>query len=279
MEYLIEFNDGYKYILCIIDIFSKYVWCVPLKTKDGVTVLNAIKNVIKTSGRSPDKFWSDRGSEFYNKNFQAWLKSNNKTIYSTYDSKSVVVESFIRTLKNRLAKVFTRTSSRNWVDILQKVLDKYNNHVHSTIEMTPTEASDPENEVQVYIKLTHNPNPKKKHKPKFEVGDNVRISRIKDTFEKGHEHNFSYEVFKVEKVLDTEPITYKLIDWHSDAIDGSFYEAEMLKTEIPEYYEVNKILKTRIVGKKKEMFVSFIGWPSKFDLWNSEDQIYDVPKK
>ena len=80
MEYLIEFNDGYKYILCIIDIFSKYAWCVPLKTK-GVTVLNAIKNVIERSGRSPDKFWSDRGSEFYNKNFQAWLKSNNKTIY------------------------------------------------------------------------------------------------------------------------------------------------------------------------------------------------------
>ena len=85
--------------------------------------------------------------------------------------------------------------------------------------------------------------------------------------------------FHIEKVLDTEPITYKIVDWHGDAIDGSFYEAEMLKREIPEYYEVNKILKTRTVGKKKEMYVSFIGWPSKFDLWIPEDQIYDVPKK
>ena len=88
------------------------------------------------------------------------------------------------------------------------------------------------------------------------MGDNVRISRQKDVFEKG-DYNFTYEVFNIDKVLDTDPITYKLVDYDSDPIDGSFYSQELLKTETPEYYEIDKILKTRKFGKKKEFYVSF----------------------
>ena len=143
--------------------------------------------------------------------------------------------------------------------------------------MTPVEASDPKNAAEVFLRLTPEKSSKKLI-PKFKVGDNVRISRQKDVFEKDG-YNFSYEVFKVDKVLDTDPITYKLVDYDSDPIDGSFYTNELLKTETSDYYEIDKILKTRKVGKKKEYLVSFLGWPAKFNQFVSGDQIYDVPTK
>ena len=101
--------------------------------------------------------------------------------------------------------------------------------------MTPNEASDPKNAVDVLSRLTEHTSSKKTvkmSKPKFQVGDNVRISRQKDVFEKG-DYNFTYEVFKVYNVLDTDPITYNLVDYDGDQIDGSFYSQEILKTETP----------------------------------------------
>ena len=101
LESLANYNDGYKYMLCVIDVFSKFAWAVPLKNKTAATVLTAIQSIVKKSKRIPEKVWVDQGSEFYNKSFKDWLKTNDITMYSTYgDSKSVVVERFIRTLKD-----------------------------------------------------------------------------------------------------------------------------------------------------------------------------------
>jgi len=139
--------------------------------------------------------------------------------------------------------------------------------------MTPAEASDDKNAASVFVRLSEKRQKKlKKSKPKFKVGDYVRISRQKGVFEKGHEYNFSYEVFKIEKVLNTDPITYSLTDYDGDPIEGSFYQDEILKTVIPDYMIMDKVLKERKKGRKKEYFVSFIGWPSKFNRWLSEKE-------
>lgn len=278
MESLASYNDDYKYILCIIDVFSKFAWCVPLKNKTGTSILKAVKDVVSESQRSPEKIWVDRGSEFYNKDFKRWAESNNITIYSTYgESKSVVVERFIRTLKELLAKKFSATNSRVWTKMLPNTLKFYNTKFHKTIQMSPTAASDPTNEVQVYNNIYKIKDKEKKKKPKFKVDDNVRISRLKEKFEKGYEHNFSFEVFKVSEVLKTDPVTYKLVDYDKDPVAGSFYENELLKTSVPDHYEVEKILETRTVRKKKEYFVKFYGWPKKFNTWLTEDQVMDIP--
>ena len=261
MESFVEYNNGYKFILCIIDVFSKFAWCVPLKNKSATTVLNAVTDVVKKSDRIPEKIWVDRGSEFYNKDFQKWAKSNDITIYSTYgESKSVVVERFIRTLKEMITQFFTSTNSRDWVKILPKVMNTYNNRVHRTIGMSPLQASDPENEMSIILRTQKSP-VAKITKPKFAVGDQVRISRIKEEFENGYMPNFSYEVFKIYKVLDTKPVTYKIVDYDGDVIEGSFYEQELLKTKTEDHYEVEKILGKRKVGKKTEYLVKFYGWP------------------
>jgi hypothetical protein len=278
MESLVKYNQGFKFILCAIDVFSKFAWCVPLKNKSAETVLNALTDIIKKNERSPQKIWVDRGSEFYNKEFLKWAKADDITVYSTYgESKSVVVERFIRTLKEMITKYFTKTNSRDWVKILPKVVQIYNNRVHRTIGMTPTQASNPKNEGFVFMNLRKKPKKfLKDKKPKFKVGDQVRVSRLKEKFEKGYQPNFSYEVFTISEVLKTNPITYKLVDYDNDPIEGSFYQNELQKTQVPDYYEVEEIIKTRKIGNKNECLVKFVGWPKKFNMYIPEDQITDI---
>ena len=280
MNSLMKYNDQYRYILCVIYVFSKFAWSIPLKNKTAASILNAVKSIVESSGRTPEKIWVDRGSEFYNKDFEKWIKSKNIVMYSTYgESKSVIVERFIRTLKDMMTREFTETNSRNWVKLLPKVLDEYNNRVHKTTGMSPIDASDPDNEVVVYLHMYPKEEERKSQKSKFSVGDDVRISRVKNIFEKGMEPNFSHEVFKIDKVLDTDPITYKIKDYYNEVIAGSFYSNELLKTKLPDYYEVEKVISERKVGKKKEYLVKFVGWPKKFNMYLSEDQMYDIPTK
>ena len=100
-------NKGIKYLLCTIDLFSKYAFVVPLKDKKGISIVNAFDKIIKQSNRKPNKIWVDQGSEFYNRNFKNWLSDNDIIMYSTFNGKSVVAERFIRTLKNKLYKHMT----------------------------------------------------------------------------------------------------------------------------------------------------------------------------
>ena len=99
------------------------------------------------------------------------------------------------------------------------------------------------------------------------MGDKVRVSRVKGT----------YEVFTISKVLNTEPVTYQLTDYDDELINGSFYENELLKTNVPDHYEIEKILETRGTGNKKEYLVKFYGWGNKFNTWLTEDQIKQIP--
>ena len=143
-------NKGIKYLLCAIDLYSKYALVIPLKDKKGISILNAFNKIIKQSNRKPNKIWVDQGGEFYNNVFKKWLSENNINMYSTYnEGKSVVAERFIRTLKNKLYKHMTATGKKVYYDVLDDVVNKYNNTKHSTIKMKPIDVGD--NNKRVYI--------------------------------------------------------------------------------------------------------------------------------
>ena len=151
-----EENKGFRYMLNVIDVFSKFAWSIPLKDKKGITVLNAFKQIEKESGRIPKHIWVDEGKEFYNRNIDEWLKENNIIRYSTHgEHKSAVVERFNRTLKTNMWKRFTAENTRNWIDMLNKLMSEYNNRKHSTIKMTPIEGSKKENEEIVWNNLNN----------------------------------------------------------------------------------------------------------------------------
>ena len=111
MQLISKFNKGFRFLLCVIDIFSKYAWVVPLKDKKGVSIVNAFQKILKESNRKPNKIWVDKGSEFYNNSFKNWLKDNDIEMYSTHnEGKSVAAERFTRTLKTKIYKYMTSVS-------------------------------------------------------------------------------------------------------------------------------------------------------------------------
>ena len=164
-------NKGTKYLLCAIDLFSKYAFGAPLKDKKGINITNAFNKIIKQSNGKPNKIWVDQGGEFYNHVFKRWLSNNDIIMYSTFnEGKSVVVERFIKTLKNKLYKHMTATGKNVYYDVLDDVVDKYNNTQHNNIKMKPKDVKNDNN--RVYID-EHN-----KKSTTFNVGDRVRISKF-----------------------------------------------------------------------------------------------------
>ena len=237
---LSKYNKNYKFILTVIDIFTKYAWAIPLKDKSGTSVTNAFKKIVQSTyglrpiGRSPyerssivrtpERLWVDRGKEFYNKTFLSYLKQNGTKIYSTNsDLKAVFVERFNRTLLHLLSKPMFINGDGNWIDLLKDAMIDYNNRVHSTIRMTPAEASDNPENVKYIQTLT-------KTKPKFKVGDYVRNADKRNIYSKGYTSNWNRELFKIHEVLKTNPPTYRIEDRFGEVIEGKYYEQELLKS-------------------------------------------------
>ena len=136
MQLLSRYNKGIRFLFCVIDIFSKYAWVVPLKDRKGVSIVKAFQSILKQSNRKPNKIWVDKGSEFYNASFKKWLRDNDIVMYSTHnEGKSVVAERFIRTLKSKIYKYII--SKNVYIDKLDDIVDKYNNTYHTTIKMKP----------------------------------------------------------------------------------------------------------------------------------------------
>ena len=223
MQSLSRKNKGIKYLLCAIDLYSKYAFVIPLKDKKGISIVNAFNKIIKQSERKPNKISVDQGGEFCNNVFKKWLSDNDVIMYSTYnEGKSVVAERFIRTLKNILYKHMTATCKNVYYDVLDDVVNKYDNTKHSTIKMKPIDVGD--NNKRVYIDEDNEKD------SRFKVGDRVRISKSKNIFAKGYTPNWNTEIFIADKINDTVPYTYNLKDLNGEEILGSFYDRELQKS-------------------------------------------------
>ena len=164
MQSLSKYNKGISYLLCAIDVFSKYAWVISLKTKRGISTANAFQKIISV-GRQPNKIWVDQGGDFYNNLFKRFLRINDIEIYSTYNKgKSVVTERFIRTLKEKICKHMTAISKNVYFDVLDDIANKYNHAVYRTIKMKPIDITS-----DSYAEYN-------------KVGDHVRISNGRKKF-------------------------------------------------------------------------------------------------
>ena len=260
-------NDNYRYILVVIDCFSKFVWCKPMKNKSGPEVTRAMSEIFKESKRACKNLNTDQGTDFYNAHFNKLMKKYKINHYSTYSTKkAAIVERVIRTLKERLYKYFSLNGSYRWIDILSDIVRDYNNRKHRTIGMKPCDVNK-SNEKKILdsvynrILLT---SPRR-----YKVGDIVRISKNKHVFKKGYTPNWTTELFKIIKVRITNPTTYLLEDMHGKPISGGFYEEELQKTKNPDVYLVEKVL--RRCGNK--VYVKWLGLDSSHNSWIDSDNI------
>ena len=263
-------NNNYKYILTVIDFFSKHSWCYPLKNKKYNEIINSFKDIFKKSKRKPNFIQSDEGSEFTNKQVQKFFNDNNIKWYHTYnrDIKCSICERFNRTILNKIYKNFTLNNNTIWIKDLNKLVKEYNNSYHRTIKMKPIDASKKSNENIVRKNYNFEITDKK---PKFSIGDKVRVSLLKNTFEKGYTSNWSEKIYVIDDIKTSNVHYYYLKDLNGGKLDGTFYQEELLKTNMKEndLYIIEKIIKK--VGNK--YLVKWKGYDDSFNSYVNKNDI------
>ena len=222
-------NTGYKYIFTNIDIFSKYAFAFPIKSKTIKEIKLCFQKIFKN--RKPSYIWSDQESSFFSKEMLEFFEDHNVKIYYTYlNLKAIFNERFNRSLRELMMKEFVKNNNTIWYNILQNLIKTYNNRHHHTIKMIPIDVNKSN---EKHIKDTvYNYNIINK-KPKFKIYDLVRISlKRRELFDKPSGNiKWSEELFKIYKVGKSNVITYQLKDMNDEIIKGIFYEKELQKTK------------------------------------------------
>ena len=227
-------NSGFRYILVVIDNFSKFGWTIPLKNKYAQSITDAFSQIAKSSKRKPNFLETDDGKEYYNKIFNEFLNSNNIKRYSRNTALGAVfAERFNRTMRNLLKKPVFEKGKASWIKELPSVIKKFNNTIHNSTKMKPIDASKKSNEKIVHSNLQ---NKRKILNPKYKLGQLVRTADIKRVFSKGDSTNYSYKLYTITEIIhDTIP------SYRRDCLPGRYNENLLLPTKLS-LDENNKIM-------------------------------------
>ena len=224
-DYGPENNRNYRYVLVILDNFSKFGWTIPLKNINAQTIKDSFENILINSKRKPNLVETDRGKEFYNNIFQDFLNKNNIKLYSRNSSYGAVFAGRCnRTIRDLLKKIVYERGDANWIDVLPTITKRYNNRIHSSTKLTPIQASLKKNEGYVYKNILDK---RKKLKAKYEIGDLVTTADLKKTFSKSDTTNWSYKLYKITEIINDTIPRYKV-----DNLKERYNEALLKKTEL-----------------------------------------------
>ena len=257
------YNKGIRYLLTVVDVFSKYAWVRTLVNKSGVEVEKALKSIFK-EGRRPLRLQTDDGKEFYSKTVNEFLKKQKVHHFSTQgDAKASVVERFNRTLKERMYRFFTAHNTHDFRQILPAVVKGYNSSPHLSIGMAPNQVN-VLNSSKVWDKL-YGGRWKRPQSVKLKVGDRVRLNKKFRTFKKSYLPGWTEEVFIVDRVRPGPVPTFRITEWDGTEVRGTFYTQDLQKVTVADddIFRVEKVLRCR--GTK--LLVRWKGWPNKYDSW------------
>jgi hypothetical protein len=271
-------NDQFTFLLCVIDIFSKFAWVKPLKNKNSASMIRAFSQILKQSSRKPSRLQTDKGTEFLSSKFQALLRKNKIAFFTTEnpETKASIVERFQRTLKSRMWKYFYRNKTLRYRDVLDKLVSGYNKAHHRSINMAPTEVT-VQNEPRVAQRLYKEPSLMTR-KPRLRVGDSVRIAKTRHVFAKGYKASWGGELFKIDSVIEKREIpVYRLTDAAGENIAGTFYEHELTRVRLKggdnRLWEIDRVLDKKTVNRKPMLFVKWKHYGEKFNSWIAAGQL------
>lgn len=226
-------NSNYRFILVLIDCFTKYVWAVPMKFKTAQWTADAFESVFKTFDKFPVHIVTDRGLEFYNTEVQKIFSNygiNHYSISTKSKWKASIVERVIRTLKTRLERYFTKNNTNKWLDVLEQFVKNYNATPHSAHKLAPQDVTH-EQQQKVYKRLY--PDRSLRTDCRLQVGDKVRKIKEKELFEKGYKINWSEIIYKIKEIRQSGGVCwYYLTTLNNEPVEGIFY-----------YYQLNLVSK------------------------------------
>lgn len=267
-----EFNDNITFMLVVVDVFSKFAFARPLKSKNMVDVTIAFRSILESSKRCPRNLHTDKGTDFHNKQMKKMYNEYNINHYITQsDLKATMVERLNRTLKGYMYKYFHEHSTYRWVDDLQMHIDYYNSKYHSKIKMAPNECKK-EHEQHLLDTVYNYDYNISDEKPKFKLNDFVRISTKRGTFFKAYEQNFGSEIFQIVDMNPIQPETYYLKDYKGERIVGAFYKEELTKVADKDGYLIEKVIRKR--GDK--VLVKWQGFSDEHNTWENIKDVKDL---
>ena len=279
MQGIARQTGGMRYLLTVIDVFSKFAWAVPVHSKDSIAISGAFRKVLNDAKpRHPRRLQTDKGKEFFNSEFQALIKRHGIQHFATEsEQKTAVVERFNRTIKTRIWTYLSDRGTVRWINVIQDLVDAYNHSRHRSIGMAPANVHK-KDEDRLWVRLfgdgdTH-------LKPPIPQGAMVRASRHKTIFDKGYMPNWTKEHFTVSQAVPTRKGTkrrvYKLVDYNDENVKGTWYPEEIQEIS-DNQYRIEQILRKRTLPDgTKELFVRWEGWPDKYNSWIKETDKYDV---
>ena len=285
-------NDNVRYLMFLIDCYSRKLWVFPLINKKGSSIAEMLDGFLKSIKYKYSLFWVDMGKEFYNSHTQKICKKHGLKMYSVFNrrQKACYAERSILTIKTKLYKIMTQRNTNRYIDFLQDVVDAYNKSQHrGLLWHYPNEihAMTDKNEIQSFAEKQYKQklanygadinrknskiNFSQRHILPANTYVRLLLNSAESTFVKSYKPIYSEEIFIVDSVRNSTPVLYTLKDYHQEAISGVVYRSEIKETSLPEKYLVESILKTKKCPQtnKKLYFVKYLGWPIKFAGWVS----------
>ena len=289
MTYYREANK-FAYFAVFIDTFTRFAWTRPLMTLTGKEMVSTMKDVFSHS--KPERLRTDQGSEYINRNVKAYLSRNKVLSFTTtHEVKANMVERLNRSIKVRLTRYMHKNHTPHWVAALPKVTSAYNNAIHRSIKMTPTEAIQADR-YDVWRNQYKVKEPRKKSKKppklkpvfKYKVNDRVRVSGVRSPFERAYTEKWTHEIYTITERENKQQFPmYILKGWDNAPVKGKFYEKELQKVSAGgkiEYF-IEKVIKKKRVNKKDGFIVKWVGWPDRYNSWvpkkDVKDRTFAVP--
>lgn len=283
---LAKYNDDVHYLLTVIDTFTRYAFVRLLKSKHGDIVLHAFKSVLEEAIENPKTLVIDRGTEFKNKEFENFCMANGIVLFTPDSSiHGAYIERFNRTLQGIMYKYMTENETYRFIDktnrdgsithLMPLFLKTYNGRRHRMIGTTPQIAEDnPDTHIFIRKNMQKYYATIKSRPTKFQIGDTVRISKMKGKFARGYKEQSNEEIFKIHKISTNKRIPMFTLKSYNgkEIIQGAFYDFEITKVG-NEIFRVEKILRRRKVGDKNQIYVKWKGFDASYNSWIDDEDV------
>ena len=285
LSQLAKYNNGFKYLVVFIDLFSRFLWVRAMKTKSADDTVVAIESIFKEE-RVPEACRTDAGTEYKNAKVKALFENYSVFHFIAYGQhKANYAERVNRTLEDRLYKYFYENQTYKYIDIIDDIVFSYNNTIHSSINLPPadvTKANSYEIYEKVYLPIL-NKRAAQARSYSFGVGDIVRLSLQRSVFSRGYQESWTEEIFKINKKLPSHPPRYKIEDLEGEIVKGSFYNQELLKVDVEDVndisFKIEKILAKKKINGVPHSHIKWLGYPKKFNTWLPTNQVENYKGK